>query len=104
MNRGIDRLIVKEVFKNSMARKSETYLDGWLDNQNYYSTNMADAWKVIEHLEKEYASVEIHIAEGMSNVIITERFKDGHLKDTYQGYEKSTALAICMAALKTVGI
>ena len=50
-----------------------------------------------------FKSVEIFLENGMTNVIVTENFPNGYLKDKYQGYEKNAALAICKAALKAVG-
>lgn len=68
------------------------------------STNIKDAWLVVEKLKNDFSSVEIFIVNGMTNVIITERFPSGHLKDKYQGYEKSAPLSLCKAAIKAVGV
>lgn len=68
-----------------------------------YSQKIEYAWLVIEKLEKDFSSVEIHIEKGMTNVIVTEHFPNGFLKDIYQGYEESASLSICKAALKAVG-
>ncbi|AJA22226.1 TPA: BC1872 family protein [Bacillus thuringiensis] len=68
-----------------------------------FSMNMEDAWLVVDKLQDSFKSVEIFIEDRMTNVIITEHFPSGHLKDKYQGYERSAPLAICKAALKAVG-
>ncbi|PGL87845.1 hypothetical protein CN931_01285 [Bacillus sp. AFS054943] len=68
-----------------------------------FSTNIEDAWLVVDKLQDSFTSVEIFIEDGMTNVIITEHFPSGHLKDKYQGYERAAPLAICIAALKAVG-
>lgn len=68
-----------------------------------YSQDIKYAWLVVEELENKFSSVEIYIKNGMTNVIVTEHFSNGFLKDRYQGYEKHAPLAICKAALKAVG-
>lgn len=68
------------------------------------STDIADAWLVVEKLEARFTSVEIHLEKGMTNVVVTEHFENGYLKNTHQGYEKSAPLSICYAALKSIGL
>lgn len=68
------------------------------------STNIRDAWLVVGKLEKDFSSLEILIEDGMTNVIVTEKFSSGHLKDKHQGYEKSTPLSICYAAVRAYGV
>ena len=59
MDRDIDRLIVKNVLKLPMAQTSESYIDGWLDNQNFYSSRIEDAWKVAD-IMREYGDFTLY--------------------------------------------
>jgi hypothetical protein len=69
-----------------------------------YSTKIQDAWLIVDKLRNDFSSVEIFIVDGMTNVIVTERFPDGKLKDKHQGYEDTTEKSICYAALKAYGV
>jgi len=114
-NREIDKLIAEKVmgwFSLTDANHMEWWAPTveefpiWLKSQRDFrpSTDIKDAWLVVELLQARYEFVEIHIEQGKTNVTISERFFNGYLKDRYQGYEDSTPMAICKAALKAVGV
>ncbi|MBQ6446640.1 MAG: hypothetical protein IJJ10_04135 [Bacillus sp. (in: Bacteria)] len=108
-NNSINQLIAEKVMRWHL-RKLE-HVNAWIDEKGDWTlkqmwkpaTNIQDAWLVVEKLQASFKSVEIFLENGMTNVIVTENFPNGYLKDKYQGYEKNAALAICKAALKAVG-
>jgi hypothetical protein len=63
-----------------------------------YSTDIAAAWEVVEHLRQAYKIVD---------VLLTKSYASCKLYDdeTFISVDADTAsLAICLAALKTVGV
>jgi hypothetical protein len=70
----------------------------------YYSKFDDAAWSVVNKLSVDYTNVEIHVENSMVNVLITEHFDNGFLKNVYQGYEDTLGMSVCKAALKAKGI
>lgn len=108
MYREMDRMIVKHVLKVPKAIESESFLDGWLENQNYYSTQLEDAHKIVKHFEKIGETVEVETSTGgKTRVSITEHKPYGKLnmlKDIHTGRHNSAPFAICIAALSYYGV
>ncbi|WP_226035713.1 BC1872 family protein [Aquibacillus saliphilus] len=106
-NREINELIVEHVLKLPMAQEgvkhSESYIDGWLEGRSY-STNISDAWELVEKLREEHCEIEIGVGEDVVNVFVQSLVHDDCDIKTYYSQEDNAPLAICKAILKYKGI
>jgi len=108
--RKIDRLVAENVMGWELTYYTTTdepklegiKADGKMDEVPNYSTNIADAWQVVEKLiDKDYDfSIYNHNKEFNVEINIVE--DDKHL--WFYGEADSAPLAICLAALKAVGV
>lgn len=94
--REIDRLVAKKVM-------------GWnLSNLTtpYFSSNIADAWRVVERLRERKIFFLQDAWDENDNKIFYANFQymDGYTFINYDAYAKTPQLAICLAALKAVGV
>jgi len=111
LNKKIDLRIHKYVFDNEPVSEPIPCPDGiegcavahyGLVIPNY-STDISEAWDVVEKMQHEFDEVNIHVKDGMVSVIIDEYFSNGFFKDRHEGYERKLPLAICKSALKAIG-
>lgn len=94
MNEGkeIDRLIAKKITHINNGIFQDSYIEGVLEWFNP-STNMSDAWQVVEKL-KEYEFLVRQNKNGSATVVYGKAFRDNVTSLT-------APLAICKAALLT---
>ncbi len=112
-NREIDRLIAEKVMEWEVIEYKNINTTVIDDGEFPYeieefkpSKDMADAWEVVEKLRK-FRAFSIHDAwDEEDNLIYSARFlyADGAHVIEYQAYDKTAPLAICKAALKSVGV
>ncbi len=91
--RELDALIAEKVMDDMLAG---IRLDGspMFDDIPHYSTQIADAWLVVEKLKEEFDFDISYSKQGWTMYVYN---------DTYSGIYADTApLAICLAALKAV--
>ena len=126
--REIDALVAEKVFNQSVkwvevldyqGKRKEPYLCesnegyGASDEVDYYSTSIADAWEVIPNVKYrsaftgEYAMDPITIAyqsncnpNDFSRMVWTAHFRHS---DSF-AWSDTAPMAICLAALKAVGV
>jgi hypothetical protein len=108
--REIDRLVDKHVMNSNMVIWEETpYLRARMkrdDEIPHYTTNIADAWQVAEKLRETKIFSLYDAWDEDDNKIFCAVFEYNdtyHVVD-YKGYADTAPLAICLAALKSVGI
>lgn len=83
-------------------RHTHKYVDkGIPDNMPHYSTNIADAWRVVEKLQENDWEVIIETRSNETEVKAKGRM--GGWIDMY-GIAETAPLAICLAALKACGV
>lgn len=111
--RELDALIAEKVMGWIVAHSSEGFYrwkpkpdnpnsySEWQEGLPHYSTNIADAWHVVEKL-KEYGNVvEVKCFRSGS---VDVQVRGGNINDIRGAGNADTApLAICLAALKAVG-
>jgi len=114
MIKSIDNLVAEEVMGWEIFEKEvATY---WVDNKGDWtlrqlwkpSTNMRDAWEIVEYLEQhpKFKEIQVTRVNGTTYVSIDEYFGDSfeRLKGRHQSKSDSAPLAITLAALKARGI
>jgi hypothetical protein len=112
--REIDHLIATKVMGWEPEEiEGSAYLSGYVlykreepphipDYQFKPSTNIADAWQVVEKLIDEGYDINVYNHNKEFNVEINIEEDDKHL--WFYGEADSAPLAICLAALKAVGV
>lgn len=118
-NREIDALVAEKVmgwmpFPLADGEVMEGYyyngITTWPTPAPNYSTNIADAWQVVEMLSDEYeydhvtisSSNKVWYCDIVKNLPANE---DGELDSDVWDHTASTApMAICLAALKAMGV
>jgi Phage ABA sandwich domain len=93
--RDIDRLVAEEVMRYNLSGLSHL-------TTPYFSTNIADAWRVVEKLIDEGYDINVYNHNKEFNVEINIEEDDKHL--WFYGEADSAPLAICLAALEVVGV
>jgi uncharacterized protein (DUF1330 family) len=86
----------KEFERKVIALKGDRY-----DNIPRYSTNISDAWQVVEKVGKEFLVRKRLEGNDYRAFIITFDNYLGHKE--YYAHAKTAPLAICLAALRAVG-
>lgn len=77
----------------------------WADEKGYtkimphYSTNIADAWKVVEKMRENFW-VQVDVGD----IILCSMGEYGFVCSTIQAEAETAPLAICLAALKAMGV
>jgi hypothetical protein len=108
-NREIDYLIFEHVLKNEKGYME--YLKQQKDDLNLYivkrySTNIQDAWVVVDKLNKQW-EFELYRDNGKDEPFYCDFSgydKFAYVDRFYRGVANTAPLAICKAALKSVGI
>ncbi|GAA0415259.1 hypothetical protein GCM10008934_02740 [Virgibacillus salarius] len=115
-NRKIDQLVALRLLgyteiKNDVG--TTTWLVDEPNEQSFFflgnerefspSERIEDAWQVVKELRENYFEISITIGEDIINVEVSTTIDDP--KKVYYAYQQeSLPLAICKAALKTVGV
>lgn len=122
MSKKIDGLIIEKVLSLNYVHSNKYGF--WMDFDGdgcadlfKPSENIKDAWVVIEHLNKEGYMTLVHNADIRSAGVtrgeaeigdwfanIVKRDNYGDTKERYPVYAKTAPMAICLSALKSVGI
>ncbi|MGX9931978.1 BC1872 family protein [Virgibacillus salarius] len=101
-NRTIDQLVVEKIM-GFEVRNGQRVEDGKRFGIPSYSQKIEDAWQVVKELRENYFEISITIGEDIINVEVSTTMDDP--KKVYYAYQQeSLPLAICKAALKTVGV
>lgn len=71
-----------------------------------FSTNIADAWQVVEKMRLTTAFTLIDVCDEDYNTAYMAKFStyDGNDLIDFTAYSETAQLAICLAALKAVGV
>lgn len=106
--REMDVLVERHIFQNEFFPYS-----GWRHTDGFgvvaspkYSTDIVAAWQVIDHMQKDLEwqfIIEAHSGEW--SVLITPHVSSvNYGRIEYEGWADTIQLAICLAALRAVGV
>lgn len=90
--RDLDALVAKNVFGYIFA---EAFLD-------HYSTDIADAWKILERMIDRGFDAEVHATRSMTNYFVV--FVSTNGEQCWHEYGDTAPLTICLAALRALGV
>jgi hypothetical protein len=114
--RKIDRLVAEKVmgfetegFEWSKGTMQFVYKDTGAalitKNIPYYSSNIADAWQVVEKLRSRYVYIDLTNNDDLYCCELMEQDWENESRYfTYYTDAETAPLAICLAALKAVGV
>lgn len=96
--REIDRLVAEKVMRYNLSGLSHLTIP-------YFSTNIADAWRVVEKMKRSNFSARHRFVTELQKEITPKELKDkNQLLDLGWMIFYLTPKAICLAALKVVGV
>jgi hypothetical protein len=105
--REIDALIAIHVFGWQKVKNHETAYfkaDGRMDELPCYSTDIASAWTVVEAVGPKFRRFEVHRVGGEYVALIEGGDSDVDAAYIASAEADTAPMAICLAALKTVGV
>ncbi len=117
-DRELDALVAEHVFKLKLIKPQSLWIqEGWFNESNkliypmpslpHYSTNIADAWEVVEKMTKNNLHFKLqqgfnqHTEKPFVTVSFNE-YNNGHQWFCYE--QESAPKAIVLAALKAMNI
>ena len=70
----------------------------------YYSTSISDAWEVVEKMKRHFPSIVYNSSDSNSSMWNISFWKDEFGGESWDAIAETAPRAICLAALKVIGV